>query len=163
MKCPKCGREMTCTDDVNEINVRLDFLNCECGGTATVEMDNNSKPIRSTYEYPNFKIMFDKLEVPNFINVKMFFEHSGAIDLVMKCEWIIESNQCKQITSPCELDKIGEINKELVGLLKLFKKKVRSEDLKGIELEIYLTDGDIDHIIFTRIPKLISERIDIKS
>ena len=44
MKCFTCKTEMACFDDVNDIDVRIDFVKCpKCGSVADTYYGNNGE------------------------------------------------------------------------------------------------------------------------
>jgi hypothetical protein len=46
MKCHTCKTRMECTSDVNEINIRIDWLECpKCKSTSEVHFGNNGEYI----------------------------------------------------------------------------------------------------------------------
>lgn len=46
MKCITCKSEMICKDDVNDVNTRIDWVECpKCGSKAEIEYGNNGEYI----------------------------------------------------------------------------------------------------------------------
>lgn len=47
MKCFTCKTEMTCVDDVNDISIRIDFVQCpKCNSYAEIHYGNNGEYIK---------------------------------------------------------------------------------------------------------------------
>lgn len=47
MKCHTCKTRMVCYDDVNDVDVRIDWLRCpKCGSHAEIKYGNNGEYIK---------------------------------------------------------------------------------------------------------------------